>query len=188
LTESASTGSASTQSASSGPASTGWLPLAPRWPPLRPGRSLVWSLPEAYFDDVDAERTVDGLQLQRKREFHTTLLDGGSTARLQAALRTLPGAAATRWRREVLALDWRWRRSGELWLVARRGGGKPPAQSIIERIEQPAQAQLRERVGQLLGTPLPPPYPHVTLYTQGDAGGIGIPDPATLCARALRRL
>lgn len=165
-----------------------WLPLQPRWPALRPGRSLVWPLPDDVFAALAPERTVDGLLLRRKSEFHATLLDAAATARLAAALAALPRSRAQHWRRGVLALDWRWRRSGECWLVARPAGDTPAAHSIVERIEQPAQHVFRRLAGTLLGDPLPAPLPHVTLYTHGDAGGIGLADEASFRERRVRRL
>lgn len=163
-----------------------WQPMSPRWPGLRRGRALVFPLQDAPFAGLAARCAVEGLVLERKREFHVTLLATADTARLACALAALSTRAATQWRREVLALDWRWRCTGERWLIARRGGGKPVALSIVALLQQPAQAAFRERAAALIGTPLPPPVPHVTLYTHGDAGGIGLPDAATFRARRVR--
>lgn len=175
-----------------------WLPLKPVWPVLRPGRSLLWPLPGEVFAALAPARSVDGLLLRRKREFHATLLDAAVTARLATALAALPRARAQRWRRGVLDIDWRWRRTGEYWLVARPAGSRlaghgsvepaSAAHSIVESVEQPAQHLFRQLVGALLGDTLPGPVPHVTLYTHGDAGGIGLPDEATFRERRIRRL
>jgi hypothetical protein len=166
-----------------------WHPLSPRWTGLRPGRALVLPLPDAAFSALPAHYVVEGLTLARKREFHLTLLSTATTRALAAALAALPRAAAAGWRRDAFAAaDWRWRLTGERWLVGRRGGGKPAAHSVIACVEQPAQAAFRAAVAALLGTALPAPFPHVTLFTHGDRGGIGLPDRATFEARRIRRL
>lgn len=165
-----------------------WQPLFPRWPRLRAGMSLVWPLPAGPFAPLEALLPIDGLLLARKGELHATLLDSVSTSAMAARLASLPTAEARAWRRGLLALDWRWRRRGERWLVARPGGDRPAAHTLVELIEQPAQALLREQVGVLLQRPLPPPCPHVTLYTHGDRRGIGLPDPDTFLARRVRRV
>jgi hypothetical protein len=103
----------------------------------------------------------------------------------------------------VLDIDWQWRRLGEHWLIGRPAGARLAqrgiaghgsvepgcaALSIVERIEQPAQHGFRQLAGALLGETLPAPVPHVTLYTYGDPGGIGLPDEATFRERRIRRL
>lgn len=168
-----------------------WHPLAPHWPGLRAGRALVLPLPTAAFAGLPPRRDVDGFVLVRKREFHVTLLSSTDSARLADALAALPRMAARQWRREAMAFDWRWRPSGEQWLLA-RGSGKRDALggalSIAALLEQPAQARFRVLAGELLGTPLPAPMPHVTLYVHGDPAGIGVPDLPTFHARRIRLL
>lgn len=167
----------------------GWQSLVVAWPGLRPGRALLLPIGTAAFAGLPDTRVVDGMALARKREFHLTLLPTAMTAALATALRALPVAVAARWRRErFAALDWRWRLTGEQWLVGRRGAGKPEARSIVACVEQPAQAAFRESVASLLGTALPAPFPHVTLYVHGDPVGIGLPDPDTFLARRIRQL
>lgn len=49
-----------------------------------------------------------------------------------------------------------------------------PAESIIRMVEVPALAEFYSRLEAITGLTIPPRPAHVTLYTRGDHGGIGI--------------
>ena len=75
---------------------------------------------------------------------------------------------------------WRLRRSG-WWLPLRRAAAdKPAAASVIEPVALPAMARFHARLGSAIGRTLPVPPPHVTVFVEGDAEGIGAPDAASL--------
>ncbi|MEO8161412.1 MAG: hypothetical protein ABI588_08315, partial [Arenimonas sp.] len=83
----------------------------PPWPGFSARGSLLLPLPEEAFTDLAAQVEVEGITLARKREFHLTLLDRALGARVQA----LPLPAL------FDALDWRWQRRGERWLLREAG-------------------------------------------------------------------
>jgi hypothetical protein len=150
------------------------LPVDPAaWPPLR--RTLA----------------LDGIAFAAKRELHLTLVGRALGAEIAAARARDPGFAAAL-AEAVSAPDWSFRRTGAYLRLLRRGEGRGRhsiiRHSIIERVEMPAMAPLHARLGALLGRALPVPPPHVTLYTAGDARGIGLPDEASLARYAARRV
>lgn len=118
---------------------------------------------------------VDGRRLEPKGELHITLV--GTT--LGNELRRVLGDRLEAGTRPAFeALDWSWSRTGHGALVAKRtrldDGQRGEAASVIEFVELPAMAHFHRWLGQLLGRQLPAPPPHVTLYTQGKARGLGI--------------
>jgi hypothetical protein len=157
----------------------------PPWPGFSARGSLALPLPAAAFEGLSAELAIDGLQLQRKREFHVSLCNRALGARLQAP--RAGGPAAARLPALFAALDWSWRASGERWLLleAKQAG---PAHSVVELLHMPAFARFRAQAGELLGEELPAAPAHVTLYVAGDPIGIGIDSQAAFERLRLRRL
>jgi hypothetical protein len=141
------------------------LPVPPaRWPPPAGGLRL------------------DDLQFDPKPELHITLVGSALGRELQA---TFGGSAATLVREARNALDWQFERSGRHLLLRKtfaERGHVLVAHSIIELVDLPAMASFHRALGRLLGRELPVPPPHVTLYTAGDAQGIGVSSPARLRA------
>jgi hypothetical protein len=125
---------------------------------------------------------LDGLDFAAKRELHVTLVGRALGEELQARMAGGPDlcAAITA---AAHALDWRLARPGRYCLLR-----KQTAHSIIERVELPAMAVFRQRLGDLMARTLPVPPPHVTLYTCGDDDGIGVPSGEALCALAVREV
>ena len=157
----------------------------PQWPGFSVRGSLLLPLPQAAFQALPASFEGDGISLTRKPEFHVTLFDRAVGARLHAPQDG--GAAAARLPALFATLDWRWRLTGERWLLleAKPGG---PAHSVVELLDMPAFARLRTQAGELLGEALPEAPAHVTLYVAGDPIGIGIDSVATFERLRLRRV
>jgi len=133
------------------------LPLDADWLPLRT---------QGFQRDRES--------FQRKDEFHITLLDRDATARTVAAL----GESGLRSMFETT--DWGGERTGEGVLIT---ATEPPLRSsLIERLDMPVFHAFRRAVAAAAGIELPEAPPHVTLYTAGDAKGIGVPDLAALHA------
>lgn len=125
---------------------------------------------------------LDGRRFEPKRELHVTLVGRALGAELRRVFGDRLDAAT---RPAFEALDWRLHRTGRGALIER--GGPRPAAAVIEHVELPAMAHWHGWLGTLLGRQLPVPPPHVTLYTQGDAGGIGIGIPTMRALQAMRR-
>lgn len=144
----------------------------------------VLLLPQADGPDWPAAPwlDLDGVRLQRKQEFHVTLLGRTLAPQLRARL----GDAAIR----TLAqeFDWSPRRSGYGSVLRKRkieDGRVLDCTSLIERIELPAFAAFRSALAAASGLPVPTTMAHVTLYVAGDPRGIGLPDMDTLAATRL---
>lgn len=158
-------------------------PAAPQWTPA--GTLLLRIDPAAWPPPRQGLR-LDGVDFAPKTELHATIVGRALGARLQAAMAADTALAA---RVEALrtACDWSWTRAGAWWLLRKSDAGTTKA-SIVERIALPAMARFHARLGELLGHVLPVPPPHVTLYTAGDAEGIGVPDAAAWSRHAVRQV
>ena len=153
-----------------------------------PRHTLVLPIATTCWSPPRQAARVDGLAFAPKPELHITLVGNELGRELQATFAPafLDDALAT----ALQAQDWRFERSGELRLLRKPGTGNdaPVAASIIELIALPAMAPFQQALGRLLGRQLPVPPPHVTLYTAGQAGGIGVPTATKLRAYTVRRL
>lgn len=115
-----------------------------------------------------ASLDIDGCMLRRKRELHVTLLDADATSRVTAAI------GRQRLLELARAQTWRITRGGDGAIIIDR---KRRRCSLVEWIELPAFARLREALGEASGAHLPATLPHITQYAS-DARGIGLPDMA----------
>ena len=160
-------------------------PWHPPWPGFTARGSLLLPLPEAATLAPAPSLELEGLSLARKLEFHVTLLDRALGARLHAP--APGGAPSARLPALFAALDWRWRATGERWLLveARPEGA---SHSVVHLLDMPALAQFRAQAGELLGEALSATPAHVTLYVAGDPIGIGIASHADFERLRLRRL
>jgi hypothetical protein len=140
----------------------------PAWPGFEASGSLVLPLPRNEFAALPQALRVGDLELERKREFHVTLLLHTLGASLQRAA-TADATLAAQLPKLFATLDWRWQRTGERWLL-REGG----AHTLIELIAMPALQAFRQEIGYRLGEPLPPTPAHVTLYLANTTRGIGL--------------
>lgn len=146
------------------------------WPGFLNG-GLLLPLPGAWFVPAAAHLQWQALKFGVKHEYHVTLLNQAVAGRLRAAL----GDAQVR--RCFEAQDWEIARTGDGTLLCKEptGQGSPVAcASVIEHIELPALRQFREALARAAGMEVPSVPAHVTLYAAGDAGGIGLPDHASL--------
>lgn len=170
----------STRSAGTTPAAGS---AAPQWTPA--GTLLLRIDPAAWPPPRHGLR-LDGVDFAPKPELHATIVGRALGARLQAAM-AADAALAARVEALRIACEWSWTRCGEWWLLRKAEGATTKA-SIVERIVLPAMARFHARAGALLGQALPVPPPHVTLYTAGDAEGIGVPDAAAWERHAVREV
>jgi len=154
---------------------------------LSPQHTLVLPIPPRAWPLPTRPVMLDGLLFTPKRELHITLIGSALGRELRAAVAgpSLDAAIAT----TLAAQDWRFTRTGRLlWLQTSTGdaGATRTVGSIIELIDLPAMTPFHAALARLLGHPLPVPPPHVTLYTQGSANGIGVASDADLRRMTVR--
>jgi hypothetical protein len=148
-------------------------------PPHWTGQStlLLPVPPEAWPPPAEPLR-LDGIDFVPKAELHVTVVGRRLGAELREAMaRDAAFAAAVE--SAIAGTDWSFARRPDWWRLLARTAGRR-RHSIIQRVALPAMAPFHARLGARLGRALPVPPPHVTLYTAGDARGIGLPDEATL--------
>jgi hypothetical protein len=156
----------------------------PTWPGFNARGSLLLPLPAQAFADLAPMLEVDGLSLARKDEFHVTLLDRRTAARMRAQE---AGVVAPSMMELFAMQDWQWRRGGERWLL-REDKPDGRAHSVIELLELPALNRFRHAVGWAHGEKLADSPAHVTLYVAGDPLGISIEDEAAFQKKRVRLL
>jgi hypothetical protein len=149
--------------------------------------ALIIPLPRDAFPDVRQPVTVAGLRLEPKNEFHVTLANAELRSTLRRALGGR-GDAETRIAGWFDATDWSWRDTGERWLLRRADPDTPPAHSIVTLVDMPGVAAFRHRLARASGIELPEIPAHVTLYTAGDPGGIGLASHAQFLERRILRI
>jgi hypothetical protein len=160
-------------------------PWHPRWPGFGSGGSLVLPLPDEAFAQLPPALSLDGIEFERKREFHVTLLDRETGTRIRS--QELAGALRPSVRELFEGEDWQCQRTDARWLLREdKPGG--PVHSIIELLDLPALVRFRHNVGWAQGQPLPPTPAHVTLYVAGTPIGIGLSSKEEFQRLRLRRL
>ncbi len=150
-----------------------------RWPGRGERGSLILPLADTAFERMPPTLSLGELALQRKNEFHLTLLDREQAARLDAA-------AVRRLAARFERLDWSVRSRGHCWL-ARKPHAGGHALSVVLAVESAALATLRAELA-AADTGIEPPCPHVTLYWLGDPAGIGLAGPSQWRERVLGEL
>ena len=157
----------------------------PPWPGFTSRGSLLLPLPDARFAQMPEAIALDGIEFQRKREFHVTLLDRETGARIRA--QELAGGVRPSVRELFEGEDWQCQRSDVRWLL-REHQPDGTVHSIIELLDMPALVRFRHNVGWAHGQPLPPTPAHVTLYVAGSGIGIGLASKEEFQRLRLRRL
>lgn len=151
-----------------------------QWPGFHPDGGLLLPISQSAWKPAVQHLDIDDIRFQAKGELHITLLNRACGH----AMRDVLGEAAVRAAFE--ALDWTPTRSGDgLWLnkiKQRENDHDIPCASLIECLELPALAKFRQHLAEQSGLQLPQVLPHVTLFTHGDAAGIGLPDLASVQA------
>jgi hypothetical protein len=153
------------------------------WPGFAPERPFVLPLQVGQMATPFAEPCViDGVRLQRKSEFHVTVLSRDMS---RAAARL----GAARLRALYEAQPWTPRRTGRYALLHRAkpvDGGTLDCWSLIEYLDLPAMLAFRGELARRLGGAFADPVPHVTHFVHGDPSGIGVPDTRALEALRVR--
>lgn len=148
------------------------------WPGLVPGHALVLPLQARFMaTPFGPSCEIGGVRLQRKAEFHVTLLNRAMARAAGEAL----GEAGLRALYESLA--WLPRRTGRYTLLRAppsAGAGLPVRWSLIEHLDLGAMHRFRDELARLLGPAFADPVPHVTHFVQGDPNGIGVSDTRAL--------
>jgi hypothetical protein len=155
-----------------------------RWPGFDPRRAFVLPLQDELMGTPFGETCViDGVRLQRKSEFHVTVLDRSMARAAAAAL----GPAQLRALYE--SFDWTPRRTGRYVLLHERKRchqGVAEAWSLIEHLHLAAMHAFRAALADAAGEGFADPVPHVTHFVHGDPRGIGVPDTRALTALRVR--
>ncbi|MCX7514710.1 hypothetical protein [Frateuria sp. STR12] len=161
------------------------LPALP-WPGFSPERSFVLPLPAVLMGTPFGDHCqIDGVRLQRKPEFHVTVLSR-DMSRAAAA-----GYGTHRLRALYESLTWMPRRTGRyvlLHTVKHDGTGTLGCWSLIEHLHLPAMVAFRAELARTLGAAFADPVPHVTHFVRGDPNGIGVPDVRALAVLQVREV
>lgn len=151
-----------------------------RWPGFNERGSL--HLPMPWFSDawpLPGTWEVDGRLLQRKHEFHLTVLSRREGARVRE--RIPDGGVERRFDEHAWTLG----ATGACWYLASAAAGK---WSIIATFECAALNAFRSAIASDAGITLEATLPHVTLYVGGVPTGIGLESIAEFEALLPRRV
>lgn len=157
----------------------------PAWPSFNSRGSLLLPLPELAFSELPPALAFDGLEFERKHEFHVTLLDRETGRRMRA--QEVRGVVRPTARELFEGEDWAWHPTGKKWLL-REEQEHGPVHSIIELLDLPGLVRFRHNLGWAHGERLPEVPAHVTLYVAGNPIGIGLASKAEFQRLRLRQL
>ena len=156
------------------------------WPGFAPERAFVLPLQAGLMaTPFRAHCEIDGVRLQRKSEFHVTVLSR-DMSRAAAA-----GYGEARLRALYGSLQWTPRRTGRYALLhedKRTDAGTLACWSLIEHLHLPAMHAFRSELAHAPGAAFADPVPHVTHFVRGDPNGIGVPDSRALEALQVREV
>lgn len=154
------------------------------WPGFSPARSFVLPLQAQFMASPFGKSCgIDGVRLQRKEEFHVTVLSRDMARAADV------GLGESRLRALYESLSWTPRRTGRYVLLHQpkpTDAGTLDCWSLIEHLELPAMGSFRAALARILGSMFADPVPHVTHYVRGDPNGIGVPDTRALEALRVR--
>lgn len=114
--------------------------------------------------------TYQGARFQPKDEVHITVIGSALGEQLLDALEG--EEHRRRFDSLVAATDWHYRLLNRWHHVVRHGD--EPAESIIRMVDVPPLPAFYTALEAIAGLSIPPRPAHITLYTRGDDGGIGI--------------
>lgn len=161
-------------------------PIPIPWPGFSAQRAFVLPLSDELMGSpFAASLELDGIRLQRKREFHVTVLSREMAGAAAAAL------SEPRLRALYDTLNWIPQRTGHYTLLhedKRTHTGVLACWSLIEHLHFPAMLAFRAELTRALGLAFADPVPHVTHYVHGDPNGIGVPDRRALQAKRVREV
>lgn len=154
------------------------------WPGFSAGRAFVLPLDgELMATPFAAPLELDGVRLNRKSEFHVTVLSR-EMARVAASGVGEPGLRAL-----YDALSWVPARTGRYTLLRedkRSDTDVLACWSLIEHLHLPAMLAFRAALTRALGGVFADPVPHVTHFVHGDLNGISVPDARALGSKRVR--
>lgn len=147
--------------------------------PQRTARgSLILPLPFALFPGLPATLSLPEGRFTRKDELHLTVL---SRREAEAVAETLPVSA---WPARLAAHDWRVTPTARRFLLRDEDGRI--VQSVIAEVDCAALNACRREFAEASGAPLPDTLPHVTLFVDGTAKGIGLVSIGDFSAKCVR--
>ncbi len=154
---------------------------APLWPVRDGASAFVLPLAPGGFAGLPGTLALPECRLERKREFHLTVLSSSEAA----AVASGPGSDA------VVRLfdrrDWAVRPTGTQWLL-RKEGEAGVEWSLVACVACPSLDAFRRDVAAAAGVVLPAPVPHVTLFVSPGSRGIGLASHQDFATRRVRRL
>jgi hypothetical protein len=158
------------------------------WPGLAPTGALILPIPVQVWAPPASPVRLDGLRFAPKSELHVTLLGRDKLRRLYGESRLGRRAVRGVLRAAFETIDWSFARGGRRLRLQKLRKGGARIGSVVELIDQPGRAAFVDRVRAQTGVDVPVGPAHVTLYTSGDARGIGVPDEAALREFTLREV
>jgi hypothetical protein len=144
-----------------------------------PRGSLILPLPFALFPGLPATLALPEGRFTRKDELHLTVLSRREAA---AVAETLPAAA---WPAHLAAHDWRVTPTTRRFLLRDEEDGRI-VQSVIAEVDCAALNACRREFAEASGARLPDTLPHVTLFVDGAAKGIGLVSTGDFKAKCVR--
>jgi len=141
--------------------------------------NVVWPVPPALLPGLPETLDRGGLRLERKSEFHLTVLGSDDARRLFAG----EAARFARWLEAWRRLDPHVELRDELWLLRLPIGRERIAHSLAVACDAPALAAARHLLSAWTDIELAAAPAHITLFTAGDPRGIAVPDEAALRER-----
>ena len=143
--------------------------------------NVVWPVPAALLPALPETLDCRGLRLERKSEFHLTVLGHDDARRLFAGEAARFARWLEAWRRLDARVEWH----DELWLLRLPIGHERIAHSLAVACAAPALAAARHLLSAWTGVDLPAAPAHITLFTAGDPRGIAVADDAALRERRI---
>jgi hypothetical protein len=150
------------------------------WPGFDERGALVLPLPSFPGRALPVRCEIDGITLQRKAEFHLTLLSQTESESVRTRLDD--GAIASMF----AGMNWTCRAAGSCWFLRKVEDDGDTAHSVVMLCEAPAVNEFRSALSSRCAVALEPAPAHVTLFVAGQALGIGLSSHGDFHARRVR--